>query len=158
MLALAVALVTACAVPAPEPRHDSPPAAAVPAAATTPPVYLFELMARADYAAALRALPQSAVLPAWVWQGGTATPARMVRVEGTTWQLASACKPHACPLERIALLYDATRHAMCGLYATRSEAVALRTDPQDDTHDALLWLGAPDAAQREALHAALYAH
>lgn len=166
MLAVIAMMVVACAAPAPRVAPGAsvtgdapiPATRTLPVTAAAPPVYLFELMARADYAAALRALPQSVTLPAWVWQGGTATPARRVQIEGVTLQLASACKPHAYPLERIALLYDGTRHAMCGLYVTRSDAVALRTGPDDDTHDALHWLGAPDAAQRKVLHEALYAH
>lgn len=154
--ALALAACTAAPV---DTASSAPPVASIPAAsrpAAAPPTYLFDLMAQPPFAAALRALPQSAALPKWVWQGGTATPARTLQVDGTPMLLASACKPHACPLERIALLYDATHHAMSGLYATRPEAIAALADPDDDSRDALTWLGSPDAAQREVLHAALY--
>ncbi|MEW9623520.1 Ivy family c-type lysozyme inhibitor [Rhodanobacter geophilus] len=133
-----------------------------PAAATTvakpvaSPIYLFDLLQRADFRQALDALPGAQALPAWVRQGGTATPVRIVRLDGKPMLLATACKPHDCPTERVALLYDAQDHAMWGLFAQRPENLTPAVDPDDSSQDKLNWLGGPDQARQRLLHDALY--
>lgn len=129
--------------------------AAKPAAA---PVYLFDLLQRPDFAKALDALRGAQALPAWVRKGGTATPVRIVHVDGESMLLATACKPHDCPTERVALLYDARDHAMWGLFAQRPEDLSPAVDPDDSSQDQLSWLGGPDRQRQQLLHDALYEH
>lgn len=121
-------------------------------------VYLFDLLQRPDFAKALQALPGAQALPDWVGKGGTATPVQTVQVDGKPMLLASACKPHNCPSERVALLYDSQNHAMWGLFAQRPDSVPATVDPADDSRDKLSWLGAPDAPRKALLHEALYTH
>lgn len=145
------------------PGDASAPAASAGGAATVPampgvkPAYLFDLLQQPDFAKALDALHGAQSLPAWVRQGGTATPVRNIRVGGRSMSLATACKPHDCPTERVALLYDAQSHAMWGLFAQRAENLPPAVDPRDSSQDKLTWLGEPDAAQRGLLRNALYA-
>lgn len=135
----------------------SPGAATAAAMPGVKPAYLFDLLQQADFAKALDALHGAQSLPAWVRQGGTATPVRNIRVGGRSMSLATACKPHDCPTERVALLYDPQSHAMWGLFAQRAENLPPAVDPRDSSQDKLAWLGEPDAAQRELLRNALYA-
>ena len=128
--------------------------AAKPAAA---PVYLFDLLQRPDFTQALDALHGAQALPPWVRTGGTATPVQTVQVDGRPMLLATACKPHDCPTERVALLYDAQGRAMWGLFAQRPENLPPAVDPADSSQDRLTWLGGPDPRRRELLRAALYA-
>ncbi|HEX8779408.1 MAG TPA: Ivy family c-type lysozyme inhibitor, partial [Rhodanobacter sp.] len=120
--------------------NDAAPTVATPAAA---PIYLYDLLQRPDFTRTLDALPGAKALPAWVRKGGTATPARTVQVDGKAMLLATACKPHDCPTERVALLYDAHDHAMWGLFAQRPENLAPAVDPDDSSQDKLTWLGQP---------------
>lgn len=131
--------------------------ATVAAKPATPPVYLFDLLKRPDFMKALDALHGEQALPAWVRQGGTATPVQTVQLGGKDMSLATACKPHDCPTERVALLYDAQGHAMWGLFAQRAENLPPAIDPGDSSQDKLTWLGEPGPTQRELLRNALYA-
>ena len=152
------------AAPAPSASSPGKPATqAAPAGAATiarrddaAPTYLYDLLQRPDFTRTLDALPEAQALPAWVRKGGTATPARTVQVDGKAMLLATACKPHDCPTERVALLYDAQDHAMWGLFAQRPENLAPAVDPDDSSQDQLTWLGRPDAPRRQLLHDALY--
>ncbi|MDO1527476.1 Ivy family c-type lysozyme inhibitor [Fulvimonas sp. R45] len=172
-LACAMVAILACAACSPQGAPPAAPAddasAAMPAPAGTSAsashgaaspgaaqVYLFDLLKRPDFASALDDLAGARALPAWVRGGGTATPARTVQVEGRPMLLASACKPHDCPGERVALLYDAAGHAMWGLYAQRPADLSPPVDPDDDSHDTLTWLGHPDPQRQQLLHDALY--
>lgn len=135
--------------------HAATTAAMPPAPA---PTYLHDLLQRPDFVKALDALHGAQGLPPWVRKGGTATPAQTVQVDGKPMLLATACKPHDCPTERVALLYDAQDCAMWGLFAQRPEDLSPAVDPDDSSQDQLTWLGAPDQARRELLRDALYAH
>lgn len=150
------------------PGTPAPPATQVPPAGTAttagndatavaaPPTYLFDLLQRPDFKQTLDALHDTQALPAWVRTGGTATPAQTVQVDGKAMLLATACKPHDCPSERVALLYDAQDHAMWGLFAQRPENLAPAVDPGDSSQDKLTWLGKPDPPRQQLLHDALY--
>lgn len=122
-----------------------------------PPIYLFDLLQRQDFTKTLDALPGARALPAWVRQGGTATPVQTVQLDGRDMLLATACKPHDCPTERVALLYDAQGHAMWGLFAQRPENLPPAVDPADGSQDRLTWLGEPIPDRRKLLRDALYA-
>ena len=150
------------------PATQAPPAGAattasghaVAATAARPagvPIYLFDLLQRPDFTQALDALHGAQALPPWVRTGGTATPVQTVQVDGRPMLLATACKPHDCPTERVALLYDAQGRAMWGLFAQRPENLPPAVDPADSSQDRLTWLGGPDPRRRELLRAALYA-
>ena len=146
---------TAPATQAPLPAGAATTAATA-ATPTVPPIYLFDLLQRPDFVKALDALRGVQDLPDWVRQGGTATPVQVVQVDGRPMQLATACKPHDCPTERVALLYDAQDHAMWGLFAQRPEDLAPAVDPDDSSQDQLTWLGTPDERRKQLLHDALY--
>lgn len=177
MLACALTVPLACAAcsrgaqepAAPASSASSPGMQAPPAAAGTtadatamaakpaaPPVYLFDLLQRPDFMKTLDALHGARALPDWVRKGGTATPVQTVQVDGKPMQMATACKPHDCPTERVALLYDAQDHAMWGLFAQRPGNLAPAVDPDDSSQDKLTWLGDPDEPRQQLLHDALY--
>ena len=146
------------------PATQAPPAGAMTTAdaalagarPTAPSIYLFDLLQRPDFTKTLDALQGVQALPDWVRQGGTATPAQTVEVDGKSMVLATACKPHDCPTERVALLYDAQGHAMWGLFTQRPEDLSPAVDPDDSSQDKLTWLGEPDQDRRRLLRDALY--
>lgn len=124
------------------------------AAAAADGPYLFDLLQRADFAAAFQALGGARELPEWTRQGGTSTPAQNVTADGKSLLEAAGCKPHDCPAERIVLLYDEKTHAMWGVFARRQgEAPA---DVSDDSNDQLSWLGEPNDQLKDALKKKLY--
>ncbi len=45
-------------------------------------------------------------LPAWVTTGGTGSPAQTVKLGSELRQVLSACKPHDCGHERIAVIWS----------------------------------------------------
>ena len=55
-------------------------------------------------------------LPKWVVQGGTESPAQQITFSGTVFYVASACKPHDCGSERIAIMYSPSTNAMYGVF------------------------------------------
>lgn len=118
--------------------------------------YLYDLMQRPDFSTAFAALSGAEQLPAWASQGGVATPAQQVVIDGHTQMLAEACKPHDCPAERILILYDENTHAMSGLFARRKPAALNHADSNDPANDDFIWLGAPDDASRQLLQRKLY--
>lgn len=165
VLVVAVAACTACSSPheGDVPAHASSAATArsSPALAITSSTpgnltYLYDLMQRADFSTAFAALSGADQLPAWASQGGVATPAEQVIVNGRTLLLAEACKPHDCPDERILILYDENTHAMSGLFARRKPNATNEADSNEPGSDDLLWLGAPDEASRQVLQGKLY--
>lgn len=161
----------ACAACSQQPEGSAPaaaaptvpatPSTAVPALATSASspsglTYLYDLMQRPDFSTAFAALYGSDQLPPWASQGGVATPAQQVSVDGRTQLLATACKPHDCPSERILILYDENTHAMSGLFARRKANALNDADSNDPANDDLLWLGKPDEASKELLRHKLY--
>ena len=167
---IALAMAVACA--ACSQQHEgnaSPTGSTLPAAGassgpalatttTTPSglTYLYDLMQRPDFSTAFAALSGADQLPAWAKQGGVATPAQQVIVDGHTLLLATACKPHDCPSERILILYDEGTHAMSGLFARRKPNATNNADSNDPGNDDLIWLGAPDEASKQLLQHKLY--
>jgi len=142
----------------PAPAATSPvPALATTSATPSGLTYLYDLMQRPDFSTAFAALSGADQLPAWAKQGGVATPAQQVQVDGHTLLLATACKPHDCPSERILILYDESTHAMSGLFARRKPNAADNADSNDPANDDLIWLGAPDEASKLLLQHKLYA-
>ncbi|QNK00759.1 Ivy family c-type lysozyme inhibitor [Dyella telluris] len=164
----ALGIAAACAACSQQHDDHAPSASAPPAAASTGPVlattpsspsgltYLYDLMQRPDFSTAFAALSGADQLPAWAKQGGVATPAQQVTVDGHTLLLATACKPHDCPSERILILYDENTHAMSGLFARRKPNAVNNADSNDPANDDLSWLGAPDEATKQLLQHKLY--
>lgn len=124
-------------------------------ASSNGPLYLSDLQRRPDFSLAFAAMAGASQLPGWTAQGGTATPVQRVNVEGEDVWLASACKPHDCPDERILVLYDEHSHAMTGVFARRKPN-APDVDSNDAANDELTWLGAPDDATKQFLQRRLY--
>jgi hypothetical protein len=138
------------------PATASPPALATSASSPSGLTYLYDLMQRPDFSTAFAALYGGDQLPPWASQGGVATPAQQVSVNGRTQLLATACKPHDCPSERILILYDENTHAMSGLFARRKANALNDADSNDPANDDLLWLGRPDEASKTLLRHKLY--
>lgn len=59
-------------------------------------------------------------LPDWVIAGGTSTPAMKVTLDSKTYQVVSACKPHDCAAEQIAILYSLESKSMFGVFSKHS--------------------------------------
>jgi len=165
---VALGFALACAACSQKQEEGASPAAAssvatrtsVPALATSTTsasglTYLYDLMQRPDFSTAFAALSNADQLPPWASQGGVATPAQQVTINGHVELLAVACKPHDCPAERILILYDENTHAMAGLFARR-KANARNIDSNDPANDDVIWLGAPDTSARQLLHDKLY--
>lgn len=114
--------------------------------------YLSDLLKRADFAAAFNTLAGARELPAWTRDGGTATPARKVMLDGRALLLTHGCKPHDCASERLVLAYDEQGHAMWGVFARA------RSDQRDadESNDELSWLGEPGAELKAVLKQWLY--
>lgn len=74
-------------------------------------------------------------LPAWVKTGGTASPARTVKLGAETYQVLSVCKPHDCATERFAVLWSEKSRLMSGLFSTVDEKTA---------QEKLTWLNVSD--------------
>ncbi|MBT2116948.1 hypothetical protein KK141_04875 [Dyella sp. LX-66] len=126
-------------------------AAPAPAEADAVP-YLSDLLERADYAAAFKALAGAKRLPAWTRDGGTNTPAEETSVDGKTLLIAQGCKPHDCATERLVLAYDEKTHQMWGVFA-RARSDQLEAS---ESNDELIWLGQPGEAIKAELKQWLY--
>lgn len=75
-------------------------------------------------------------LPGWIKSGGTATPARTVKLGDDEYQVFSVCKPHDCAAERLAVLWSEKSQQMSGLYSTVDEKTS---------QEKLTWLNVSDA-------------
>ncbi|KAA1046047.1 C-lysozyme inhibitor [Pseudocitrobacter sp. 73] len=75
-------------------------------------------------------------LPAWVVKGGTYTPAQTVTLGDESYQVMSACKPHDCGTERVAVLWSEKSKQMTGLFSTVDEKTS---------QEKLTWLNVNDA-------------
>ena len=78
--------------------------------------------------AAFNQMVQGHKLPAWVMKGGTYTPAQTVTLGDETYQVMSACKPHDCGSQRIAVMWSEKSNQMTGLFSTIDENDALSID------------------------------
>lgn len=74
-------------------------------------------------------------LPAWVSNGGTFSPAKTVTLGDESWQVLSACKPHDCGAERVAVLWSEKSHQMSGVFSTVDEK---------NSQEKLTWLNVSD--------------
>ena len=75
-------------------------------------------------------------LPAWVSNGGTFSPVITVTLGNESWQVLSACKPHDCGSERVAVLWSEKSQQMSGVFSTVNEKT---------TQEKLTWLNVSDA-------------
>lgn len=74
-------------------------------------------------------------LPGWINSGGTATPARTVKLGDDVYQVFSVCKPHDCAAERLAVLWSGKASQMSGLFSTVDEKTS---------QEKLTWLNVSD--------------
>lgn len=79
--------------------------------------YLSEFATRAETSKIYRELIGKQPLPEWVKGGGTSTPAREIKINDISYLMMSGCKPHACPLESIAVLYSPSKGDIHGVYS-----------------------------------------
>lgn len=94
-------------------------------------------LAKADSSkTAFKQMVKGHTLPAWVSKGGTFTPAKTVTLGGESWQVLSACKPHDCGSERIAVLWSEKTQQMTGVFSTIDEKTS---------QEKLSWLNINDA-------------
>lgn len=105
---------------------------------------LARLMQRPEFAKAFESMDGASQLPAWVREGGVATPSRKVQVDGKTMWLVHACESSQCDTGELWLLIDADSHTMQGLFQAQ-------TGQNGATVGKLVWLGNPDAAVRTFL-------
>lgn len=88
-------------------------------------------------------------LPAWVTQGGTDSQTKHVEIGGDKYLVLSACKPHDCASQSIAVLYSAEQKKLTGVLSTINEK---------NMDQELRWLNIPDELSidgRTVLFAAL---
>lgn len=60
-------------------------------------------------------------LPAWVSQGGTGPEVKEITIENTSWQVLSACKPHDCASESVAILWSEKTKTLAGVFSVTDE-------------------------------------
>lgn len=95
-----------------------------------------DLATNKDSKAAFSKMVKGHKLPAWVSKGGTSTPAKTVKIGDTEYRVLSACKPHNCSAERVAVLWSAKSQTMSGLFSTVNDKTNKET---------LTWLNVGDA-------------
>lgn len=95
-----------------------------------------DLATNKDSKAAFSKMVKGHKLPAWVSKGGTSTPAKTVKIGDTEYQVLSACKPHNCSAERVAVLWSEKSQTMSGLFSAVNE----KSDKET-----LTWLNVGDA-------------
>lgn len=74
-------------------------------------------------------------LPSWILMGGTESPSRTINLNGNEYQVVTACKPHDCPSEQIAVIYSKEKNVMAGVFSS--------SDEKNNTQD-LLWFNVND--------------
>ena len=97
---------------------------------------LHDLATNKDSKAAFARMVKGHSLPAWVSKGGTSTPAKTVKLGDVEYQVLSACKPHDCAAERVAVLWSEKSQTMSGVFSTVSDKSA---------KESLTWLNVGDA-------------
>ncbi|ELY4546011.1 Ivy family C-type lysozyme inhibitor [Cronobacter sakazakii] len=60
-------------------------------------------------------------LPKWVTLGGTESPSQKVNIAGKEYLVLTSCKPHDCPSQRIAVIYDMKSQKMAGVFSSLDE-------------------------------------
>ncbi|WP_254616817.1 Ivy family c-type lysozyme inhibitor [Burkholderia metallica] len=69
---------------------------------------------------AFKAMTKGHQLPAWVARGGTESPAIAITFGGHDAYAMTACKPHDCGAEQIAVIYDPQQNIMYGVLSVSS--------------------------------------
>lgn len=95
-----------------------------------------DLATSKDSNAAFSKMVKGHKLPAWVSKGGTSTPVKTVKIGDTEYQVLSACKPHDCAAERVAVLWSEKSQTMSGVFSTVNSKTA---------KESLTWLNIGDA-------------
>jgi len=101
------------AAPAPAPVETAAAPAPAPAETAAAPAELpplFDQIEKPEYKAAYRALfTDAAATPAWMREGGTASPGRVVTIGGADYEFYSHCKPHDCGDNMMYVLFSRDR-------------------------------------------------
>ncbi|WP_175950765.1 Ivy family c-type lysozyme inhibitor [Burkholderia sp. BCC0405] len=97
---------------------------------------------------AFDAMKKGHALPEWATRGGTESPAHAVMLGGKRMLVMSACKPHACDSERMAVLYDQQKKVMYGVLST--------VDPKKNVEQ-LTWMNIGDGDESIDGRTILYA-
>lgn len=95
-----------------------------------------DLASNKDSKAAFSKMVEGHKLPAWVTKGGTTTPAKTVKLGDAEYQVLTACKPHDCAAERVAVLWSEKSQTMSGVFSTVNDKTA---------KESLTWLNVGDA-------------
>lgn len=108
------------------------------AAAVELPV-LFEQLEKPDYKAAyMQLFDGDAATPAWMKEGGTASPGRVVTIGGTEYELYSHCKPHDCGDNMMYVLFSRDRKHAWALVVESGKPRFLLVNPDGAEADALI--------------------
>lgn len=87
----------------------------------------------------------------WVAKYGTASPAENIKVNGKSYTVYQACKPHNCPAESYVVLYDAHNKKMvAGAFVQSKYEQGVLLDSK------ISWLGAQSADFAPALSKYLF--
>jgi Inhibitor of vertebrate lysozyme (Ivy) len=109
----APAPVETAAAPATAPVETAAAPATAPVETATAPAELpplFDQIEKPEYKAAYLALfTDAAATPAWMREGGTASPGRVVTIGGAEYELYSHCKPHDCGDNMMYVLFSRDR-------------------------------------------------
>ena len=111
-------------------RHCDPNRNLAPGA--SPPVELAptDLLKDARFRQAWQKAIGSLARERWLVQlDGPAPPVRTVQVDGRSWRLLAACKPHDCGDNNVVLLYDANGPTVFGHGLRRRETLRLGAPP-----------------------------
>ncbi|UXN03980.1 Ivy family C-type lysozyme inhibitor [Bartonella sp. HY406] len=98
-------------------------------------ITISSLEKNADTKVEFQKLMKGQNLPKWVSEGGTESQAKEVIIEGKKYLVLSACKPHDCDAQQIALLYSTEAKKLAGVFSSNDDK---------DGSQKLQWLNIPD--------------
>lgn len=56
-------------------------------------------------------------LPAWVSEGGVGSLEKTIVTRGTSWRIFSACRPHDCESESVAVMWSEKTKRLAGVFS-----------------------------------------
>ncbi|HAU5637857.1 Ivy family C-type lysozyme inhibitor [Citrobacter amalonaticus] len=82
---------------------------------------LSEFATKDDTKTAISKMIKNYDLPAWVDLGGTGPEVKEVTIGNASWQVFSACKPHDCASESVAILWSEKTKTLAGVFSVIDE-------------------------------------
>lgn len=70
-----------------------------------------------DTKATFSQMVKSSHLPSWILNGGTESPSETVTIGENQYQVITACKPHSCSSEQIAVIFSKENKVMSGVFS-----------------------------------------